>query len=144
MVATDMVNVVRRYGDGELRPPSANAIPLHRIDRILVMGSTGLLRGFQSALAGKLRAHFPLNVQAIGTVGSPMQYCMLKGVCAQCLQWQVDPETGSRNRAVFSCAQQDQPLAWMNLDNLKARQNQNRLLDRLTSLWLSHVLAGPG
>ena len=67
--------------------------------------------------------------------------CMLKGVCAQCLQWQVDPETGQRTRAVFSCAQQDQPLAWIDLDNLAARQSQNRLADHLSALWLNYVLA---
>jgi hypothetical protein len=65
---------------------------------------------------------------------------MLKGVCAQCLQWQIDPETGQRTKAVFSCAQQDQPLGWVDLDNLTARQSQNRLLERLSSQWLDHVV----
>ncbi|MBU2853429.1 hypothetical protein, partial [Acidithiobacillus ferriphilus] len=60
--------------------------------------------------------------------------------CAQCLQWQIDPETGQRTKAVFSCAQQDQPLAWVDLDNLTARQNQNRLLEYLSSKWLNMVL----
>ena len=78
-------------------------------------------------------------MEAIGTVGSPMQ-CMLKGVCAQCLQWQIDPATGERTRPVFSCAGQDQPLTWIDLDNLGARQRQNRLLDWLTGAWMDHVL----
>ena len=127
-------------GRAEIGPPGA-AIALAEVDRILVMGSTGLLKGFQSALEGSLKRYLKPDVHAIGTVGSPMQ-CMLKGVCAQCLQWQVDPATGQRTRAVFSCAEQDQPLAWIDLDNLAARQSQNRLSDRLTSLWLEHVLAG--
>lgn len=69
--------------------------------------------------------------------------CMLKGVCAQCLQWQIDPETGQRTRAVFSCAEQDQPLVWVDLDNLIAHQsqNQNRLLEWLSGQWLDYVLA---
>ena len=62
------------------------------------------------------------------------------GVCAQCLQWQIDPATGLRTRAVFSCAEQDQPLAWVDLENLAARQAQNRLSERLSNQWLSIVL----
>jgi NADPH-dependent glutamate synthase beta subunit-like oxidoreductase/NAD(P)H-flavin reductase len=139
LVATDMVQLVRDYGDG--RVGSADGLALGDVDRVLVMGGTGLLRGFQEALAGgRLSDLFRAHVRALGTVGSPMQ-CMLKGVCAQCLQWQKDPETGKRTRAVFSCAEQDQPLAWIDLDNLAARQQQNRLPDRLTGLWLDYVLA---
>ena len=78
------------------------------------------------------------DMQAIASVGSPMQ-CMLKGVCAQCLQWQIDPETGKRTRAVFSCAEQDQPLGWIDLENMEARMRQNTLPDRLSSLWLDHL-----
>jgi NAD(P)H-flavin reductase len=137
VVATDMIDVVRRYGDGEL---GDGGIALDSVDRVLVIGGTGLLRGFQEALGGgALAEYFRADVKALGTAGSPMQ-CMLKGVCAQCLQWQKDPETGERTRAVFSCAEQDQPLAWIDLDNLAARQQQNRLPDRLTAMWLEHVL----
>lgn len=141
VLAADMIDLVRRYGDGEIRQSGGPApIPLQQVDRLMVMGSTGLLKGFQVALQGQLQAYFRPDLHALGTVGSPMQ-CMLKGVCAQCLQWQVDPETGQRTRAVFSCAQQDQPLAWIDLDNLVARQSQNRLADRLSGLWLDYVLA---
>ncbi len=137
VAATDMVDLVRRYGTGEI---AQGGIRLADVDRILVMGGTGLLRGFQEALVdGPLEGQFRSDVRALGTAGSPMQ-CMLKGVCAQCLQWQKDPETGKRTRAVFSCAEQDQPLAWIDLDNLAARQQQNRLPDRLTAMWLEHVL----
>ncbi len=141
VVATDIVDLVRRYGQSEIQTGGPEPISLKEIDRIMVMGSTGLLKAFQTALAnGVLKNYFRPDAQATGTVGSPMQ-CMLKGVCAQCLQWQVDPETGQRTRAVFSCAGQDQPLTWIDLDNLAARQNQNRLADRLSSLWLDYVLS---
>jgi len=137
--ATDMLDVLRRYGDGEIQPAEGRGLPLSSVDRILVMGGTGLLKGFQAALEDHLGGRLAPGVQAHGTVGSPMQ-CMLKGVCAQCLQWQVDPETGKRTRPVFSCAEQDQPLAWIDLDNLAARQQQNRLLDQLTGQWVDYVL----
>jgi NADPH-dependent glutamate synthase beta subunit-like oxidoreductase/NAD(P)H-flavin reductase len=138
---TDMVTLLRRYGANELGTHNGNEhIPLAAVDRLLVMGSTGLLRGLQAALRDTLREVFRPDLKAIGMVGSPMQ-CMLKGVCAQCLQWQLDPETGKRTRAVFSCAEQEQPLAWIDLDNLTARQIQNRLPDRLTTQWLNYLLS---
>jgi NADPH-dependent glutamate synthase beta subunit-like oxidoreductase/NAD(P)H-flavin reductase len=137
VVATDMIDVVRQYGDGEIGP--SDGIPLSDVDRVMVMGGTGLLKGFQGAIKGELGERMAPGVDAFGTVGSPMQ-CMLQGVCAQCLQWQIDPDTGERTRPVFTCAGQDQPLTWVDLDNLAARQQQNRLSDMLTAQWLDHVL----
>ena len=135
--AVDMVEVLRVLGQEETASPQ---IPLAEVDRLMVMGSTGLLKVFQHALKGDFARFFRPGLEVVATVGSPMQ-CMLKGVCAQCLQWQIDPATGRRTRAVFSCAGQDQPLAWVDLDNLAARQAQNRLSDRLSSDWLTYVLA---
>lgn len=133
-----MIDVVGRYAHGEIGPASGG-IPLHDVDRIMVMGGTGLLQGFQDAIKGELKSLVAQNCDAFGTVGSPMQ-CMLQGVCAQCLQWQIDPVTGKRTRAVFSCAGQDQPLDCIDLENLAARQQQNRLSDRLNAQWLEQVL----
>ncbi|WP_231951092.1 FAD-dependent oxidoreductase [Acidithiobacillus ferrivorans] len=142
--ASDMVALLCAYGAGDLSGPGAPGEPgiaLSSVDRLMVMGSTGLLKGFQQALKAELEPYFRADLEATATVGSPMQ-CMLKGVCAQCLQWQIDPETGQRTKAVFSCAQQDQPLAWVDLNNLTARQSQNRLLERISSQWLDHVMSG--
>ncbi|HKL78466.1 MAG TPA: pyridine nucleotide-disulfide oxidoreductase, partial [Gammaproteobacteria bacterium] len=137
----DAVDLVRRYGDGELGPDGAPGLALGEVDEVLVMGSTGLLYGMQQALSpdGGLAGYFREDVAVQGTAGSPMQ-CMLKGVCAQCLQWQVDPETGERTRTVFSCAEQDQPLLEIDLPNLWARQSQNRLPDMMADLWLGQLL----
>ncbi|MFA9460333.1 pyridine nucleotide-disulfide oxidoreductase [Thiohalorhabdus methylotrophus] len=139
----DAVDLIRRYGDGELSGPEAPHLPLGEVDEVLVMGSTGLLYGMQQALSpdGALAPYFREGVEIQGTAGSPMQ-CMLKGVCSQCLQWQVDPETGRRTQTVFSCAEQDQPLLALDLENLWARQTQNRLPDMMADLWLNHLLEG--
>jgi hypothetical protein len=69
---------------------------------------------------------------------------MLKGVCAQCLQWQIDPETGERTKAVFACSWQDQPLEIIDIDHIDARQLQNRLSNQLTNLWIDYVLTEYG
>ncbi|MHB1586046.1 MAG: pyridine nucleotide-disulfide oxidoreductase [Acidiferrobacteraceae bacterium] len=134
----DMVHVLEELGRTQSTDPGH--IPLGDVDRLMVMGPTRLLKAFQQALTGEFARLFRPDLKTIATVGSPMQ-CMLKGVCAQCLQWQIDPRTGERTRAVFSCAGQDQPLSWIDLDNLAARQAQNRLSDRLSSDWLDYVLA---
>jgi hypothetical protein len=139
VMGSDVIRIIRDYGEGRVGVPETG-IRLDQVDEILVMGSTGLLKGMQQAMRGELAQHFRPDVEVTGTVGSPMQ-CMLKGVCAQCLQWQVDPDTGQRTRAVFACAQQDQPLHWIDVDNLAARQGQNRLVEHLNTLWLQHLLA---
>ncbi len=137
----DFIDIVRRYADGLLEPEGKQpAFQLQSVDRILAIGSERLLRMVQEEMHGRLTSYFNPHVKAIGSVGSPMQ-CMLQGVCAQCLQWQVDPATGTRVRAVFSCAGQDQPLDWIDLDNLDARLAQNRLPEHLTNLWLDYLFA---
>ena len=69
-----------------------------------------------------------------------MMQCMLKGVCSQCLQWQIDPATGHRTKAVFACSWQDEPLDMVDFDNVDERQGQNRLAEHLTGLWLDRLL----
>ncbi|MCB1866629.1 MAG: FAD-dependent oxidoreductase [Chromatiales bacterium] len=135
VIEGDVIALLERAAAGEFgaewKPGS--------IEQVYVMGSTGLLAALQGRWHSELRAHFAPDVAITGTVGTPMQ-CMLKGVCGQCLQWQIDPETGERTRAVFACAMQDQPLEWIDLDNLAARQAQNRLSEHLTNLWVRHLL----
>ncbi|HVY53397.1 MAG TPA: hypothetical protein VHA13_02640, partial [Gammaproteobacteria bacterium] len=73
-----------------------------------------------------------------GSVYGQMQ-CMLKGVCAQCLQWQIDPETGQRTKAVFSCSWPDQPLEIIDTEHLDMRATQNRLQEHLSNLWIDYL-----
>jgi len=69
--------------------------------------------------------------------------CMLKGVCAQCLQWQIDPSTGKRTKAVYACSWQSQPMEIVDLGNLDERLQQNQLQEKLSNLWLEHILTMP-
>ena len=75
--------------------------------------------------------------RAIGSINSPMQ-CMMKGVCAQCMCRQVDPETGEES-FVYSCLNQDQPLDLVDFDHLRARLRQNTVQEKLSNLWLDQV-----
>lgn len=133
VAGADMVQILRNYGE------APTGIALQEVDHLMIMGSTGLLKALASALTTSLKTHFKPTLHATGTVGSPMQ-CMLKGVCGQCLQWQINPDTGQRTKPVFACAQQDQPLFWIDLNNLQARQSQNYLPERLTAHWLNYLL----
>jgi NAD(P)H-flavin reductase len=76
---------------------------------------------------------------AIGSINSPMQ-CMLKQVCSQCLQRQIDPETGKESM-VFTCFNQDQDLDRVDFGFLHQRLRQNSAAEKLTSLWLDHLFA---
>lgn len=83
------------------------------------------------------------TVYTAATYG-PMQ-CMLKGVCAQCLQWQVDPLTGRRTKAVYACSWQHQPMALVDWEHAKSRLTWNPIVDVVNQLWFKsqrgkHVL----
>ena len=134
VVEWDVIKLIRELDDQGI-------VDMSQVDRLMAMGSTGMLKGFQKELSagGSLHDRFKEDLHITGTIGSPMQ-CMMKGVCGQCLQWQIDPATGERKQAVFTCSQQDQPLKNVDLDNLTARTSQNRLPDIISSHWLSHVL----
>jgi hypothetical protein len=76
---------------------------------------------------------------AIGSINSPMQ-CMMKEICAQCLQKHVDPATG-KETVVFSCTNQDQELDKVDWKNLDQRLRANSAEEKLANMWLTHVLA---
>ena len=97
---------------------------------VWTIGNTCLLKAVQAA-----RANLPNLSQAqfVASVYGPMQ-CMLKGVCAQCLQWQVDPATGIRKKAVYACSWQHQPMQMVEFDNIDQRLGQNSMAEKLTQL----------
>lgn len=114
-------------------------IPLHDIDRIYLIADTCLLKEFQEARKTKLKDFLTKNPPVQASVYSTMQ-CMLKGVCAQCLQWQIDPETGKRTKAVFACSWPEQPLEIIDINNIDERQGQNRLQEKMSAMWVKHLL----
>lgn len=118
----------------DVKPP----FPLSNVDRIFIVGDTDLLRRFQMERKSLYKTYLVKEPKMFGSVYGNMQ-CMLKGVCAQCLQWQIDPETGQRTKAVFACSWQDQPLEIIDIDHLEARSLQNRTLDQLSKLWVDHL-----
>lgn len=135
----DVLDVLLRYAHGKCDPKKPHPeIPLTDVDRIYIIGNTDLLRRFQDARKTSLKEFLIKGPRIVGSVYSTMQ-CMLKGVCAQCLQWQVDPETGQRTKAVFACSWPEQPLELIDFNNMDERQIQNRLQEQLSSLWVDYL-----
>ncbi|HEV7238557.1 MAG TPA: FAD-dependent oxidoreductase [Thermoanaerobaculia bacterium] len=117
----------------------AQSNDLSVVRRIIAIGSDGMMRAVKDARHGVLAPHLDPAHVGIGSINSPMQ-CMMKQVCAQCLQRHVDPKTGKES-FVFSCFNQDQPLDEVDFTNLRARLRQNTVLEKLTNLWLTRELA---
>lgn len=109
------------------------------VDRIIVTGNNQLIKSVQAARHGFLKKYLIKEPKCTASIYGPMQ-CMLKGVCAQCLQWQIDPHTGKRSKAVFTCSWQDQPIDIVDLNNLDERLIQNRMQEILSNLWLDYIL----
>ena len=62
--------------------------------------------------------------------------CMMKEICAQCLQTHRDPLTGEET-VVFTCLNQDQPMDRVVFPVLRDRLSQNSLQEKLTSQWVA-------
>ena len=133
----NIVQAVLSYGRGDLGKP---LVPLSQIHRIIAIGSDRMMAAVRDARHGVLQPLLQPKHIAIASINSPMQ-CMMKEVCAQCLQKHVDPETG-RETIVFSCLNQDQPMDHVDFKHLHTRLQQNTVQEKLSSLWLDYLLTG--
>ncbi|MDQ3283034.1 MAG: FAD-dependent oxidoreductase [Acidobacteriota bacterium] len=118
------------------------AFNLKNVDRIIAIGSDGMMRAVRDARHGVLAPHLKAEHVGIGSINSPMQ-CMMKEICAQCLQPHVDPATG-KTTYVFSCFNQDQPLDSVDWKALDQRLKQNGAQEKLTAEWIDHCLVKLG
>jgi len=118
---------------------SDRPIRLQEVDRLIVIGSDRMMAAVARARHRELAPFLNPSHTAIGSINSPMQ-CMMKEICAQCLQLQIDPLTGAR-RYVFSCFNQDQPLDAVDFDGLAQRLGQNSLQEKLTARWVERCKA---
>ncbi len=131
----NIVEAIAAYGRGDL---GAVEIPLDSVDRVVTIGSDGMMAAVGRARHTVLKDFLKPGHVAIGSINSPMQ-CMMKEICAQCIQPHVDPETGETT-VVFSCFNQDQPLDVVDFAALRQRLGQNRAQERLTAHWIDHCL----
>ena len=135
MFVGNIVAAMAAYGSGQL---GKVIIPLNTVDRLLAIGSDGMMRAVQQARHGVLADFLKPEHEAIGSINSPMQ-CMMKEICAQCLQMHRDPITGEET-VVFSCFNQDQPLDKVDFANLRTRLTQNGAQEKLTKMWIDRCM----
>lgn len=138
-ISANIVEAIAAYADGRLGEPS---IPVSDVDRIIAIGSDRMMAAVAAARHGVLSRHLKPTHRAIGSINSPMQ-CMMKEICAQCLQPHRDRETGQITY-VFSCFNQDQSLDQVDFPALNERLRQNSVQEKLTAQWISRCLARLG
>jgi NADPH-dependent glutamate synthase beta subunit-like oxidoreductase/NAD(P)H-flavin reductase len=131
----NIVQAIEAYGAGALGPVE---IPLGDVDRIIAIGSDGMMAAVGEARRARLKHFFRPDHRAIASINSPMQ-CMMKEICAQCLQRHYDPATGTET-VVFSCFNQDQELDRVDFPTLRRRLSQNGAQEKLTKLWVDRCL----
>jgi NADPH-dependent glutamate synthase beta subunit-like oxidoreductase/NAD(P)H-flavin reductase len=105
-------------------------LPLREVDRIIVIGSDRMMDAVNKARKGILKEYFHTHPKAIASINSPMQ-CMMKEICAQCLQKHIDPITKEESY-VFSCTDQDQCMNSIDFSHLNERLKQNSVQEKLT------------
>lgn len=135
----NIVEAMRAYAAGEL---GATDIPLGMVDRIVAIGSDRMMAAVGAARHGVLKPYLKPGHVGIGSINSPMQ-CMMKEICAQCLQRHRDPVTGEES-VVFSCFNQDQDLDRVDFANLNDRLRQNAVQEKLTAQWIDRCLRQMG
>jgi NADPH-dependent glutamate synthase beta subunit-like oxidoreductase/NAD(P)H-flavin reductase len=131
----NIVQAMEAYAAGRLGEPR---IRLDEIDRIVAIGSDRMMAAVGRARHAVLQPYLKPGHFAIASINSPMQ-CMMKEICAQCLQPQRDPQTGEVSY-VFSCFNQDQDLDRVDFHALSERLRQNSLQEKLTALWIPRCL----
>ena len=132
----NIVQAMDAYAEGLL---GECTIRLDDADRLIAIGSDRMMAGVARARHEVLKEHLKPHHFAIGSINSPMQ-CMMKEICAQCLQPHRDPVTGETSY-VFSCFNQDQPLDCVDWKVLNERLKQNSLAEKLTAKWLQQRIA---
>ncbi len=130
----NIVQAMIAYAEGRL---GTQAVDLKDVNRIIAIGSDRMMNGVREARHTTLKPYLNEHHTAIGSINSPMQ-CMMKEVCAQCLQRHVNPHTGEEF-FVFSCFNQDQHLDFVDFKNLNDRLRANSIQEKLTNLWLDRM-----
>jgi NADPH-dependent glutamate synthase beta subunit-like oxidoreductase/NAD(P)H-flavin reductase len=131
----NVVDAMKAYALGQL---GEELVPLPSCHRIIAIGSDRMMAAVKNARHGLLAPYFRKDHIAIASINSPMQ-CMMKEICAQCLQRHIDPVTG-KETIIFSCSNQDQPQDSVDWKNLADRLRQNTVQEKLTDAWVRRLL----
>jgi hypothetical protein len=128
----NIVAAMTAYAEGGL---GQTTLRIGDVDRIIAIGSDRMMAAVAAARHAALAPHLKPGHVALASINSPMQ-CMMKEVCAQCLQTHRDPLTGVET-VVFTCANQDQPMDLVSFQGLGERLRQNSVQEKLTAQWIA-------
>lgn len=117
-----------------------NVYDLSRFQSVIVSGHSGFLESIKPFLWSQLKkqtdtpheTNASQETEVSACVLSPMQ-CMMKEICAQCLQKHVDPHSGYESY-VYSCVNQQQNAKTLDISFLETRLSQNRITERLAGI----------
>jgi NAD(P)H-flavin reductase len=132
----NIVAAITAFAKGEL---GEQKVDLKDVDRVIAIGSDRMMAAVAHARRTTLAPYLKPTHVGIGSINSPMQ-CMMKEVCAQCLQKHTDPKTG-KETLVFSCFNQDQELDSVDFKHLNERLRANSMQEKVANAWLEHLLA---
>jgi NAD(P)H-flavin reductase len=135
-IVGNILEAILAYAKGNL---GERPIDLKQVERIIAIGSDRMMAAVAKARHDVLAPYLSRAHVGIASINSPMQ-CMMKEVCAQCLQKHKDPVTGATKEIVFSCFNQDQLMDEMDWGHLAARLRQNTVAEKLSSGWLDRLL----
>jgi NADPH-dependent glutamate synthase beta subunit-like oxidoreductase/NAD(P)H-flavin reductase len=113
-------------------------LPLSDAKHLIAIGSDRMMAAVAESRHSILAPYLRPGHCGIGSINSPMQ-CMMKEICAQCLQPHRDPATG-KTTYVFSCFNQDQDLDKVDFTGLRDRLGQNSLSEKITTRWIRRCL----
>lgn len=130
----NIIQAMTAYAQGEL---GDIPILLDAAQRIIAIGSDRMMNAVAQARHEVLKPYLNEHHVGIASINSPMQ-CMMKAICAQCLQRHVDPKTG-KEEFIFSCVNQDQLMDEVDFSNLSARLRNNSVLELISAQWLEHL-----
>jgi NADPH-dependent glutamate synthase beta subunit-like oxidoreductase/NAD(P)H-flavin reductase len=131
----NIVQAMVAYAEGKL---GKQVVELKTVRRVIAIGSDRMMNAVREARHTSLEPYLDPKHIGIGSINSPMQ-CMMKEICAQCLQKHRDPVTG-KEFVVFSCSNQDQELDKVDFQHLNQRLRANSAQEKLSNMWLSHLL----
>ncbi|MBK8172684.1 MAG: FAD-dependent oxidoreductase, partial [Sandaracinaceae bacterium] len=131
----NIVQAMLAYESGSL---GEKMIDLGEVDRIIAIGSDRMMQAVREARHSVLAPYLKSSHTAIGSINSPMQ-CMMKQICAQCLQRLVDPVTG-KEEMIYTCFNQDLELDRVDFPQLSARLRQNTVQEKLTNAWFERLV----
>jgi len=136
----NIVESMLAFAKGELAPLDEVPFKMTDMDRIIAIGSDRMMAAVKYARhpGGALAPYVKPDHVGIASINSPMQ-CMMKEICAQCLQRWVDPKTGKVS-VVFSCFNQDQDIDKVDFPFLASRLRASSAQEKLTNLWLDRLL----